>query len=241
MKFYMNYKKISVIHIILVIMLIMVFSACSKKKKEEDITITLKTEGTVASQAITPQASQLPKPLPKPVEGRKAKPVLATKENAKKNREENKIVPLQEQSTTNKLPQVQEQLATNVPLPSQPSAEEIAKQEILSIINRQKQAMKTKNISLALEDIAGNINQNKKALEDYFNRYANIDVDFFNISITVQGNTATAVMNQKTSVVTKSLIPQTITELNRVQWTFIRENKKWFISGTQILSRQNTE
>ena len=97
--------------------------------------------------------------------------------------------------------------------------------------------MITKNVPLALQDIAGNNDQNKRALEDYFNRYEKIDVNFSNISINVSGSSATAVMDQRTSIVTKSLIPQTITELTRVQWTFIEEDNRWLISGTQILSK----
>jgi hypothetical protein len=123
------------------------------------------------------------------------------------------------------------------PAAPQPSPEDVARQNVLAIINRQKQAMVTKNVSLALQDIAGNSDQNKQALEDYFNRYEKIDVNFSNISINVSGNTAIAVMDQRTSIVTKSLIPQTITESTKVQWTFIEENSRWLISGTQILAK----
>ncbi|MCL5879055.1 MAG: hypothetical protein M1428_04575 [Deltaproteobacteria bacterium] len=154
----MNYKKIVVLCSVAMIASATVFSACSKKKKEEDITITLKTEGAIPAFYIY-------------------------------------------------------------------------------LIKRQKLAMITKNVPLALQDIAGNNDQNKRALEDYFNRYEKIDVNFSNISINVSGNTATAVMDQRTSIVTKSLIPQTITELTKVQWTFIEEDDRWLISGTQILSK----
>lgn len=228
----MNYKKGIFVYIVLFIIFTLVVSTCSKKKKEEDITITLKTESAISSHQITPSTSTLSKPL------KKEKPKIVSSPKKEVEIRQKKMEITSSQQQISKEPQVQQQVAVNTPAPQpQPSLEDIAKQEIMSIINRQKQAMKTKNISLALEDLAGNTNQNKKALEDYFNRYEKIDVDFYNISININGNNAFVIMNQKTSVVTKSLIPQTISEQTKVQWTFVKEDNRWLISGTQILGR----
>ena len=229
----MNYKKIVVLCSVAMIASATVFSACSKKKKEEDITITLKTEGAVPAQ---PPAGQTPRPAEQQAK-EQPKPVPGKRESVKEVRRERVSSLPQRKVPGNKTESIQ-QVASAVPQPpQQPSPEAVAREQIRSIINRQKQAMITKNVSLALQDIAGNNEQNKRALEDYFNRYEKIDVNFSNISVNVSGNTATAVMDQRTSIVTKSLIPQTITELTKVQWTFIEEDNRWLISGTQILSK----
>ncbi|MGB9735450.1 MAG: nuclear transport factor 2 family protein [bacterium] len=228
----MSYKKPLLTYIILLIIFASLLSSCSKKKKEEDITITLKTESTVPTQQVTSTTPSSPKPVTK------EKQVQGIKKTETSIKQKVHEVTATQQLQTGKELQPPQQLSVNTPPPRpEPAPEDIARQEIMSIINRQKQAMKTKNLSLALEDLAGNAEQNKKALEDYFNRYEKIDVDFSNISINVAGNSAVVVMNQRTSVVTKSLIPQTITELTRVQWTFAKENDRWVISGTQILGR----
>ncbi len=230
----MSYKKIVLICSVAMIVSATVFSSCSKKNKEEDITITLKTEGAAPAQPSTAQVPSQEKPLTQ--EKHKTEPMQ--REKFKEARHE-KARPLPERkSPENNGLTAREQVASNVPPAApQPSPEDIARQHVVAIINRQKQAMVTKNVSLALQDIAGSSDQNKRALEDYFNRYEKIDVNFSNISVNVSGNTATAVMDQRTSIVTKSLIPQTITELTRVQWTFIEEDNRWLISGTQILSK----
>ncbi len=230
----MSYKKIALICSVAMIVSATVFSSCSKKNKEEDITITLKTEGAVPAQTSTAQGPSQEKPLTQ----EKHKTLPIQRETPKEARHE-KVGPLPERKTLeNNNRTAREQVASNVPHAApQPSPEDVARQHVLAIINRQKQAMVTKNVSLALQDIAGNSDQNKRALEDYFNRYEKIDVNFSNISINVSGNTAIAVMDQRTSIVTKSLIPQTITELTRVQWTFVEDSNRWLISGTQILSK----
>ena len=234
MRFCMNYKKIVVLCSVAIIASATVFSACSKKKNEEDITITLKTEGAVPAQ---PPAGQTPR-LEEQQAKEKPNPVPGKRENVKEVRRERVVSLPQRKVSRNKTEPIQQQVASATPQPPpQPSPEAVARELIRSIINRQKQAMITKNVPLALQDIAGNNEQNKRALEDYFNRYEKIDVNFSNISINVSGSSATAVMDQRTSIVTKSLIPQTITELTRVQWTFIEEDNRWLISGTQILSK----
>ena len=227
----MNYKKIVVLCSVALFASATVFSSCSKKKKEEDITITLKTEGAVPAG---PPAGQIPRPAEQQAK-EQPKPVPGKRERVKEVRRERVSSLPQRKVPGIKTEPIQQQVANAVP--QQPSPEAVAREQIRSIINRQKQAMITKNVPLALQDIAGNNEQNKRALEDYFNRYENIDVNFSNISINVSGNTATAVMDQRTSIVTKSLIPQTITELTRVQWTFVEEGGRWLISGTQILSK----
>lgn len=211
-----------------------IFSSCSKKKSEEEITITLKTEGTTLSQpAVAPPPAQGEPSFPVK-QGHEAVVKAKTGEEKPEHRVARAVQQHNENETANKATQV----AVNVPPAVKgPSPEDIARQQVLAIIDRQKQAMVTKNVSLALEDIAGNNDQNKRTLEDYFNRYDKIDVTFSNISINVSGNTAIAVMDQKTSIVTKSVIPQTITELTKVQWTFVDGNNRWFISGTQILAK----
>ena len=229
----MSYKKIIMLCSVVLIASATVFSACSKKKKEEDITITLKTEGTVPAQQTAGQTPRPPEQTPE-----KTKPSPGKRERVKEVRHERAASAPEPKITGNRVQSEPQHVASAAPQPApQPSPEAIARDQIRSIINRQKQAMITKNVPLALQDVAGNNDQNKRALEDYFNRYDKIDVNFSNISINVSGNTATALMDQKTSIVTKSLIPQTITELTRVQWTFVEEDGRWFISGTQILSK----
>ncbi|MCL4478520.1 MAG: hypothetical protein M1381_05400 [Deltaproteobacteria bacterium] len=232
----MNYKKLIYISVTTVTVFGLIITACSKKKKEEEITITLKTEGTAPSQTSIPSQLQ---PVPRPIESNKEPATNKAKaENPKKH-----VKPLHREiyvKTTSSTPAKKqpEEVTVNVPSSKlQPSPADVAKKEIIAIINRQKQAMAQKNVGLALEDLAGNRAQNASTLENYFNRYQKIDVSFSKISINVSGNTATAIMNQKTSIVTKSLIPETITELTEVQWTFVNDNNRWLITATQILKK----
>ncbi|MCL4557690.1 MAG: hypothetical protein M1491_03530 [Deltaproteobacteria bacterium] len=228
----MNYKKLVIIHTAIAFSIVLMLPACSKKKSEEEITITLKTEGSVPSQSVSAQPS---------VQARPALPVkheAGATVGAREKRLVSRTARQPQKSARNETVKKTPMVAVNAPSPvSGPSPEDIAKQQILAIIDRQKQAMVTKNVSLALEDIVGSHDQNRQALEDYFNRYDKIDVSFSNISINVMAGTAIAVMDQRTSIVTKSVIPQTITELTRVQWTFVDVNGRWYISGTQILSK----
>ncbi len=230
----MSYKRFVITGVAVVLSSVLMLSACSKKKSEEEITITLKTEGTVSPQSVTTDTSTSTRPSV-PL---KQEAVHDRKGRVKKT-EQAMVQPLQGQTAPeNKTPGMQTQVASNAPpVVQQPSPEDIARQQILAIINRQKQAMAAKNVNLALEDLAGNHDQNEQALQDYFDRYEKISVDFSNISVNVSGGTAIAVMDQRTSIVTKSVIPQTVTELTKVQWTFVDENGKWFITGTQILSK----
>lgn len=220
-----RYKKQIVLCAVAAVVAAGLLVSCSKKSTEQDITITLKTEGATPAPAA---AHQAPAPLPKPAAPEHRKP-------AHRVRNENRGI-THEQEASRPVPHAPEQIAAAVPSPG-PTPQEIAQQQILAIIGRQKQAMVTKNVQLALQDVAGNNEQNRQALEEYFDRYEKIDVSFSNIAINVAGTTATAVMNQKTTIVTKSLIPQAVTELTKVQWTFVQESGRWLISGTQILSR----
>ncbi len=226
MKLTIRSKKFVVLCFGAAVMAAGLVGACSKKGKEQDITITLKTEGTAPVRtAATPPA---PAPAQQPAVPVHRRPAPRTRKEVREIRHE--------QAAPRPARQVQEKVASAAPPPG-PSPQEIAQEQILAIIGRQKQAMVTKNVPLALQDVAGNNDQNKQALEEYFSRYEKIDVSFSNISINVAGTSAIAVMNQRTSIVTKSLIPQTITELTKVQWTFIQENGRWLISGTQILQK----
>lgn len=234
MKLSMSYKKIFVLCTAAVVCTLLVFSACSKKKSEEEITITLKTEGSPAAQAATAQAVAAAKPAvpehSEPVPVRRGKERTARHEKAMK-------LPAQQVPEKRAAPAGTQVASTAPPAVQQTSPDDIARQQILAIINRQKQAMAAKNVNLALADLAGNHDQNQRTLQDYFNRYDKISVIFSNISINVSGSSAFAVMDQKTSIVTKSVIPQTVTEHTKVQWTFVQENGRWLITGTQILSR----
>ncbi len=235
----MSYRKFIMIGMGIAFLSVLLFSACSKKKSEEEITITLKTEGALPSQTVA--ASQPPAAVRQPLPVRHE-----TEHSAKTRSREEKpvrhVLGAGQQPAQNKTANETTSVAVNTPSASQPqpqgpSPEDIAKQQILAVIDRQKQAMATKNVALALEDIAGNHDQNKQALEDYFNRYDTIDVNFYNITVNVSGNTASALMNQRTSIVTKGIIPQTVTELTKVQWTFVDENNRWVITGTQIMAK----
>lgn len=233
MKFRMSYRKFIMVGMGIAFLSVLLFSACSKKKSEEEITITLKTEGALPSQP--PAAVRQPLPARQETEH-------AAKTRSREEKPVRHVLETGQQPAQNKTANKTTRVAVNTPSvsqpqPSGPSPEDVTKQQILAVIDRQKQAMATKNVTLALEDIAGSHDQNKQALEDYFNRYDKIDVNFYNISVNVSGNTATALMNQRTSIVTKGIIPQTVTELTKVQWTFVDENNRWLITGTQILAK----
>ncbi len=228
----MNYRKFLLTIIIIIISFGLMLSACSKKKKEQEITITLKTEG------VTPAKHGTAPPAAKTTSQKKQKSITAKKKRLKKiNRTYNKRIPAVSH-VKNKAIAGKTQIATNIPATiSAPSPEDIAKRAIIAIIGRQKQAMATKDINLALEDLAGNHKQNEQTLKGYFDRYEKINVNFSNISINIIGSSATATMDQKTAIVTKSIIPQTITELTKVQWKFVNKNGRWLITGTHILAR----
>ncbi len=228
----MHYKRLVRIAMVIAVSALLMLPACSRKKSEQEITITLKTEGIAPSQPVVVEPAAPAKP---------ARAARHETEAANRAREKRQGRVAQQQARTPLTGGAVEkmtQVAVIVPPASRvPSQETIAKQQIIAIIKRQKQAMVTKNVALALQDIAGSQGQNRQALEDYFSRYDKIHVDFSNISISVMGGTAIAVMDQRTSIVTKSVIPQTITELTKVQWTFVNEDNRWYISGTQILSK----
>ncbi len=227
---------------LVVLAVLMALPACSKKKSEEDITITLRTEAPAPVVSPASPSSTTVRPARPPEKGAVPhKKSRSTQARHRAVKPVSKPVPGGAPVESRAAP-ARTQVAVNVPpAVKQPSPADAARQQILAIIGRQRSAMASKNIDLALRDIAGNHDQNRRALQDYFDRYKKISVDFSNISIDVSGGTATAVMDQRTSIVTRGFISQTVTELTRVQWTFVNTQGRWLITGTRILSKMGQE
>ena len=116
--------------------------------------------------------------------------------------------------------------------PSAPSDEELIRQ----IVKRQETALESKDVGLYLKDLVQSAPKDQKELQNFFDQYESIDVEFNIDELKIDGNRASLLMTQQTSLKTKKA--KKIETANKVKWDLLKQGDAWKIADTKIVEKK---
>jgi serine/threonine-protein kinase len=117
-----------------------------------------------------------------------------------------------------------------------PRPDQVERDWILAIVKRQEEAFESKNVDLAMVDLATSDNELRKEITKVFEQYARIEMSFDVQDLTLTGDSATLKMIQSTRLVSKGTRPEQKTR-TKVLWELSKVENSWKIRDTKVLEK----